>query len=280
MVRATDVSLCSHDFGIKFDDAMDVFNAGGYDLPPMALATWSDETPPETPRPGSPTALPVVGEFLDPFAKTVDRNSEWDYIEFEKPSGTASSASSVMWNVENTVQDPSCKLTAASLLSSSSSASSLDLSRDPLSPASSFGMDLFATEDLSSDDDIFQIFGGKRKSGSLDSMEVKKAKARQTRDALSSEAQMRLLSSTGTDSKRLTHNVLERKRRNDLKASYQDLRENIPELSHQERAPTAQILQKAVDYIEYLKKTDQQVSAAMASLRADNERLKAQLKSA
>ena len=37
-------------------------------------------------------------------------------------------------------------------------------------------------------------------------MEVKKAKNRQAREPLSPETQMRLMSSTGADSKRLTHN--------------------------------------------------------------------------
>lgn len=69
--------------------------------------------------------------------------------------------------------------------------------------------------------------------------------------------------------------VLERKRRNDLKASYQDLRESIPELAQQERAPTAQILSKAVECIEALKQTEDQMLASLASLRAENERLRA-----
>ncbi len=70
---------------------------------------------------------------------------------------------------------------------------------------------------------------------------------------------------------------MERKRRNDLKASYQDLRENIPELAQQERAPTAQILQKAVEFIEHLKQTEEQLLAALFVVRAEGERLKAQL---
>ncbi len=116
-------------------------------------------------------------------------------------------------------------------------------------------------------------------------MEAKKAKARQARDAMSPDAQQ--LVGDQPDSKRMTHNgivilsllltvlVLERKRRNDLKASYQDLRETIPELAQQERAPTAQILQKAVEYIENLKKADEQFASAVAALRAENERLRA-----
>jgi hypothetical protein len=69
--------------------------------------------------------------------------------------------------------------------------------------------------------------------------------------------------------------VLERKRRNDLKASYQELRECIPELAHQERAPTAQILSKGVEYIETLKKNEATMMAAITALRAEIERNKA-----
>ena len=74
----------------------------------------------------------------------------------------------------------------------------------------------------------------------------------------------------------LTRAVLERKRRNDLKASYQDLRESIPELSSQDRAPTAQILQKAVEFIDHLKQTEEQLLATLAVMRAEGERLRAQ----
>jgi hypothetical protein len=49
------------------------------------------------------------------------------------------------------------------------------------------------------------------------------------------------------ESKRKTHNVLERKRRNDLKRSYQSLRKQLPNLSDQSRAPTGHILIKAAE---------------------------------
>jgi hypothetical protein len=57
------------------------------------------------------------------------------------------------------------------------------------------------------DDDIFREFAGKRKGPAMESVDVKKAKARQTRDALTAEAHLRLIASaSGSDSKRITHN--------------------------------------------------------------------------
>jgi len=66
------------------------------------------------------------------------------------------------------------------------------------------------------------------------------------------------LSSTGSagdglesdeEQKRTSHNILERKRRNDLKKSYQALRNNIPELEENQRAPKVTILRKATELI-------------------------------
>lgn len=55
------------------------------------------------------------------------------------------------------------------------------------------------------------------------------------------------------ENKRKSHNVLERKRRNDLKKSYQELRLQLPHLAENARAPTGHILTKAVEFIEELK---------------------------
>ncbi len=51
------------------------------------------------------------------------------------------------------------------------------------------------------------------------------------------------------EQKRASHNILERKRRNDLKKSYQALRNNIPELEENQRAPKVTILRKATEFI-------------------------------
>lgn len=136
-----------------------------------------------------------------------------------------------------------------------------------------------------SDSELFAIDeiqpGNKRKAARLeDTIEMKKARARQTRDEITRRTQAAL--SAGKvetpELKRITHNVLERKRRNDLKVSYQELREQIPELKNVERAPTGQILLKAFEFVEHLKKTEQQLLSSIASARAENEKLLASLK--
>ncbi len=57
----------------------------------------------------------------------------------------------------------------------------------------------------------------------------------------------------GTESddehRRASHNILERKRRNDLKYSFQILREQVPDLEENQRAPKVTILRKAAEYI-------------------------------
>jgi len=273
VIEVSDVAICAADFDIhKLEDAAGFFNTPGFDLPQLQLTeNWSDETPPETPC-SNATSLPLVPAhetFLESFPVKVaeTKDGEWEHLEC-----------SVMWNMGNSAQDPACKLfdTSASpaLLSSGPS---LSLSDDSLSTASSpFALPLFANEDIGGDEDIFVEFGGnKRKAAAIDPVEAKKAKNRQVRESLSPETHMRLMTSTGADSKRLTHNVLERKRRNDLKASYQELRESIPDLAHQERAPTAQILTKGHEYIESLKKTEAALMASIMAYRADIERSKA-----
>lgn len=76
------------------------------------------------------------------------------------------------------------------------------------------------------------------------------------------------------ESRRHTHNVLERKRRNDLKNSYQLLREQLPSLEENERAPTGQILLHAVEYIAILKKNEMALRAGVAQAKLENERLR------
>lgn len=58
----------------------------------------------------------------------------------------------------------------------------------------------------------------------------------------------------GTESddehRRTSHNILERKRRNDLKYSFQVLRAQVPDLEDNQRAPKVTILRKAAEYIK------------------------------
>ena len=56
--------------------------------------------------------------------------------------------------------------------------------------------------------------------------------------------------------RRASHNVLERKRRNDLKSSFNTLREHVPDLESNEKAPKVMILQKAACYINEIKQLD------------------------
>lgn len=67
---------------------------------------------------------------------------------------------------------------------------------------------------------------------------------------------------------------MERKRRNDLKNSYQQLREQLPTLEDNERAPTGQILLHAVDFVRLLKKDEVDLEISLTAARAENERLK------
>jgi len=226
---------------------------------------------------GSPDILSFTENLLvDTMLKSVERHCDWDSGDSDAFSPVSSSLSpqsnspcSVMWHMDSLPLDPACKLVPSALA-------------HPLTPCeylkspATFDFDLFPLAGpITSDEDVFgkdAVSGSKRKSTSLESMETKKAKARQTRDALT-EAQLRILGADTPETKRITHNVLERKRRNDLKTSYQELRETIPELVSQDRAPTAQILQKAVEYIEALKTTENELLANLAALRAENERL-------
>eukprot|EP00047_Mylnosiga_fluctuans_P001396 m.220099 g.220099 ORF g.220099 m.220099 type:complete len:287 (-) comp10311_c0_seq1:91-951(-) len=267
MVRATDLPGCTDFVDIKFDEE----SPFGIDPLSSLVANFSEDSPPDTPRFGSPTLSPADGLLLDSLlTKPFARIDEWELADFDQSSPKSRSPSSVMWNSEHGSQDPLCKLVA----SSASVVSPCEFVQP-----SSFTFDLFAVEDLSSDEDAFRgdsLGGSKRKASNAESLESKKAKARQTRDAVLAAERIHI-TSDNPDCKRMTHNVLERKRRNDLKASYQDLRESIPELASQDRAPTAQILQKAVEFIEQLKQTEEQLLASLAVMRADGERMRAQI---
>ncbi|VDI53293.1 Myc proto-oncogene protein [Mytilus galloprovincialis] len=74
--------------------------------------------------------------------------------------------------------------------------------------------------------------------------------------------------------KRTQHNVLERKRRNDLKYSFFTLRDSVPELSNQERAPKVLILKKASDYVHSLNVDNKRLESEKATLLAKQQKLK------
>ena len=64
-----------------------------------------------------------------------------------------------------------------------------------------------------------------------------------------------------TELSRATHNVLERQRRNDLKMRFHILRDNLPDLMNNEKAPKIQILKKAYEFTQELKAQEQRLLA-------------------
>lgn len=77
--------------------------------------------------------------------------------------------------------------------------------------------------------------------------------------------------------KRTQHNVLERKRRTDLKNSFFHLRDSVPELEGQERAPKVVILRKASQYIQRLIEEQRRHERDLELLQQRKEKLKRQL---
>lgn len=76
------------------------------------------------------------------------------------------------------------------------------------------------------------------------------------------------------EGKRTQHNVLERKRRNDLKFSFFSLRDSVPELVKQERAPKVQILKKASEYIRKLTADEHRLESEREMLQEKHEQLR------
>ncbi|KAK6179166.1 hypothetical protein SNE40_011586 [Patella caerulea] len=81
------------------------------------------------------------------------------------------------------------------------------------------------------------------------------------------------------EGKRTQHNVLERKRRNDLKDSFYVLRDNVPELDCKEKAPKVLILRKASEYIHSIRRLDVKYVKELNSLRHKNDMLRRKLES-
>ena len=77
--------------------------------------------------------------------------------------------------------------------------------------------------------------------------------------------------------RRSQHNILERKRRNDLKYSFHTLRDHVPELGAQEKAPKVVILKKATDFIYQLRRTEKSQQSELEQLRHKREQLKRRL---
>ncbi|NWZ22893.1 MYC protein, partial [Asarcornis scutulata] len=77
--------------------------------------------------------------------------------------------------------------------------------------------------------------------------------------------------------KRRTHNVLERQRRNELKLSFFALRDQIPEVANNEKAPKVVILKKATEYVLSIQSDEHRLIAEKELLRRRREQLKHKL---
>ncbi|KFV69595.1 hypothetical protein N307_12984, partial [Dryobates pubescens] len=77
--------------------------------------------------------------------------------------------------------------------------------------------------------------------------------------------------------KRRTHNVLERQRRNELKLSFFALRDQIPDVANNEKAPKVVILKKATEYVLSIQSDEHRLIAEKEQLRRRREQLKHKL---
>ncbi|KAK9497376.1 hypothetical protein O3M35_004708 [Rhynocoris fuscipes] len=78
--------------------------------------------------------------------------------------------------------------------------------------------------------------------------------------------------------KRAHHNALERKRRDHIKDSFSSLRDSVPALQGEKVASRAQILKKAADYIQYMRKKNSAHLQDIDDLRRQNSLLEAQIR--
>jgi len=207
------------------------------------------------------SAMPDDHEFLDRLSPS-QQDEEWDRVL-----------------MANQFDAEFCSTTSGSGLSSpiDSPAFDVDALFDEVisSPIKRKAQDYDSDGDDEDDDDIVAKKAKVKKVAAASAP----IKARRTHDETTTRtiALLRAQNVDNPESRRRIHNVLERKRRNDLKFSYQELRESIPELETADRAPTGQILAKAVDFIAHLQSEEQRMAAAIAAMKAENERLRAQL---
>lgn len=80
------------------------------------------------------------------------------------------------------------------------------------------------------------------------------------------------------EDKRRTHNVLERQRRNELKMSFLALRDQIPALAKNERAPKVVILKRATEFIEEVREDERRLLRTKEELRRRSRELRHRLK--
>ncbi|KAM4702228.1 protein L-Myc [Discoglossus pictus] len=83
--------------------------------------------------------------------------------------------------------------------------------------------------------------------------------------------------SGGSDSedlvKRKNHNYMERKRRNDLRSRFQELREEVPGLSNSSKTPKVVVLGKATEFLRGLVSEEQRLVMEKMKLRSRHQQL-------
>ncbi|XP_028165798.1 protein max isoform X1 [Ostrinia nubilalis] len=80
--------------------------------------------------------------------------------------------------------------------------------------------------------------------------------------------------------KRAHHNALERKRRDHIKDSFTSLRESVPALQNEKvtQASRAQILKKAAEYIQFMRRKNNSHQQDIDDLKRQNNLLEAQIR--
>merc|ERR1719494_293982 len=81
----------------------------------------------------------------------------------------------------------------------------------------------------------------------------------------------------GGQDKRAHHNALERKRRDHIKDSFAGLRDSVPALSG-EKASRAQILHKATEHIQYMRRKNHGHQSDIEELKRHNQILEQQIR--
>uniref|UniRef100_A0A3P9I280 Transcriptional regulator n=1 Tax=Oryzias latipes TaxID=8090 RepID=A0A3P9I280_ORYLA len=84
--------------------------------------------------------------------------------------------------------------------------------------------------------------------------------------------------SDGEDSdKRMTHNVLERQRRNELRMSFLTLRDEVPAVANNDKAAKVVILRKATEFIKEIRGDERKLVTTKEELRKRSRELKRRL---
>jgi len=78
--------------------------------------------------------------------------------------------------------------------------------------------------------------------------------------------------------KRAHHNALERKRRDHIKDSFTGLRDAIPTMRGGDKSSRAQILKKASEYIQYMRRKNSVNQTDLDDLKRQNSHLEAQIR--